>query len=49
MNPWALLQYAHNMSGAVITGCVRDVVPWGRSISWKTASPNMAGFLSASA
>ena len=20
MNPWALLQYAHNMSGAVITG-----------------------------
>ncbi len=25
MNPWALLQYAHNMSGAVVTGCFCDV------------------------
>ena len=30
LNPWAWLQYAHTMSGAVITGCIRD----GRS--WRT-------------
>ena len=37
MNPWALLQYAHNMSGAVITGsfvmsCRGSVLPAGKPL-----------------
>ena len=47
-NPWALLQYSHNMSGAVITGSfVMSAV--GAFYLLESASRNTRGFLSASA
>jgi cytochrome d ubiquinol oxidase subunit I len=34
MNPWGLLQYAHNMTGAVVTGSF-VMAPWAPFICWK--------------
>jgi cytochrome d ubiquinol oxidase subunit I len=36
LNPWALLQYAHNMTGAVVTGSF-VMARWARFICWKGA------------
>ena len=45
LNPWAWLQYAHNMSGAVITGAF-VMAPWARSTFSATSTWSKDTYLS---